>query len=419
MISLAKIVFHRNRRNIARLWLKLHPQVRIIGITGSYGKTSTAKAIRAVLKESFETIITDTSLDTIYNLPITLLKIGPKTQVAILEYGIDRKGEMDEHLKLVKPEIAVITGITPVHSEENMLGSLDGIIEEKSKLLRALPDDGRAILNFDNPWVAKMAQEAPGPITTYGTKKSFDFYYDNVEVSKKGTSFNVYFKKNNRVARQKIQLRLLGEHFAQGAMAALAVADSLGIDINQACRALERLAPLPGRMSLEKGPDNSHLINDSLRANPASTMAGLKTLANFKHQGPRIAVLGEMGELGQYQDREHYRVGQLAGQLKNINYLITLGPATKKIVQGAISAGMNKKNIFYTKSHQETAEVLKTLLKPNTLWYLKGSLLKHMERILIILRGKTVACQRISCHNYYHCLKCKELNPNTKNTNQQ
>jgi len=414
MINLAKSAFHYNRRKIAHLWLKLHPQVKVIGITGSYGKTSTAKAIQAVLKGSFETIITDTNLDTVYNLPITLLKIGPKTQIAILEYGVDQKGEMSKHLNLVKPEIAVITGITPVHSEKNMLGSIAGIIEEKGQLLMALPNNGRAILNFDDQRVAKMAQKVPGSIITYGTKKSFDFYYDHVEISKEGTCFNVYFKRNSKTINKKIHLKLLGEHFAQEAMAALAVANVLGININLACQALEELTPLPGRMSLEKGPQNSWLINDSLRANPASTIAGLKTLSSIKHQGPRIAILGEMGELGQYQDREHYRIGQLVGQLKNINYLITLGPATKKIVQGAIKADMNKEDIFYTNSHQEAARVLKRLLKPKTLWYLKGSLLKHMERILMALAGKTVACQRVSCHNYYHCRECADLNPDLK-----
>jgi len=414
MINLVKSAFHYSRRKIAHLWLKLHPQVKVIGITGSYGKTSTAKTIQAVLKGSFETIVTDTNLDTVYNLPITLLKIGPKTQIAILEYGIDQKGEMSKHLNLVKPEIAVITGITPVHSEKNMLGSITGIIEEKSQLLMALPNNGRAILNFDDQRVAKMAQKAPGSIITYGAKKGFDFYYDQVEISKRGTCFNVYFKKNSKTINKKIHLRLLGEHFAQEAMAALAVANVLGVDISLACRALEKMAPLPGRMSLERGPQNSFLINDSLRANPASTIAGLKTLSRIKHQGPRIAVLGEMGELGQYQDREHYRIGQLVGQLKNINYLITLGPATKKIVQGATKTGMNKEDIFYTNNHQEAARVLKRLLKPKTLWYLKGSLLKHMERILIDLAGETVACQRISCHNYYHCRECADLNPDLK-----
>lgn len=413
MTSLAKRVFHYQRRLIAKIWLNLHPQIKVIGIAGSYGKTNTVKAIEAVLKKHLATITTDTNLDTTYNLPITLLKIKRQTKVAILEYCIDKKNEMSQHLSLVRPHIGIITGITPVHSEKNMLGSIEGIIHEKGKLLKTLPVYGRAILNFDDSKVVKMAPKAKCPIITYGSKSEFDYSFSNAVITKKGTSFNVHFKKRNQIKTKKIKLKLLGEHFAQEALAALAVADLFGININSSCKALARLSPLPGRMSLEKGPKNTVLINDSLRANPASTVAGLKTLSAIKHYGPKIAVLGEMGELGKYQAQEHYRVGRLIPQLKNINYLITLGPATKKIVQGAIEKGFPKKQIFYTKNHQESAKVLNKLLTPKTLWYLKGSHLKHMERILLILLGKSVACQKISCHNYYHCLECKELNPNS------
>lgn len=411
MISLVKNVFHYSRRNIARFWLKLHPQVRVVGITGSYGKTNTARTVHAVLKNYFKTIITDTNLDTVYNLPITLLKINSQTEIAVLEYGIDQKGEMNKHLELVKPEIAIITGITPVHSDKNLLGSIEGIIKEKSKLLRSLPPTGRAILNFDDPRVVKMAKQAPCPIISYGSSRSCNFYSRNIKVTKKGTSFEVNFKKGKKTITKKVRLRLLGEHFTQAAMAALATAKVFGLNLNdqKIYQSLANLPPLPGRMSLEIGPKKSLLINDSLRANPASTIAGLKTLSALDHHGLRVAVLGEMGELGQYQNQEHYQIGQLAGQLKNLDYLVTIGPATKEIVRGAIKAGMKKEHIFYAHNHHEAAEVLEGFLGPNTLWYLKGSLLKHMERILLLLSGKEVACQKISCHNYYHCWQCKEL----------
>ena len=147
-----KKIFHILQREFARLWLKLFPKLIIIGVTGSYGKTNTVQAIEAVLKTKFQTLTTDINLDTTYNLPITLLKIRPKTQVLILEYGIDHKGEMDKHLALVKPQVVVITGITPVHSDKNLLGSLEGIIKEKSKLIEALAGKDWAILNFDNQY---------------------------------------------------------------------------------------------------------------------------------------------------------------------------------------------------------------------------------------------------------------------------
>jgi UDP-N-acetylmuramoyl-tripeptide--D-alanyl-D-alanine ligase len=417
IINLAKRFFHHQHRLIAKIWLKLHPQVRIIGITGSYGKTNTTKAVEAVLKKHFQVVTTDINLDTTYNLPITLLKINRQTRIAVLEYCVDKKNEMSQHLSLVKPYLGIITGITPVHSEKSMLGSLGGIIQEKGRLLEALLPSGKAILNFDDPYVAKMAPKTKCPVITYGSSPKFDYYFDKAIVTKKGTSFNAHFKKNGKTITRKIRLRLIGEYFAQEALAALAVADLFKIDTAAACQALEQLSPLSGRMSLEKGPKKTILINDYLRANPASTIAGLKTLATIKHNGPRIAVLGEMGELGKYQAQEHYRVGKTIAQLKNIDYVIVLGPATKKIIQGAVENGFSPKKIFYTSNHQEAAEKLKKLLAPGTLWYLKGSRLKHMERITLILSGIKVACRKISCHNYYHCSQCKELSQDTKNIN--
>jgi UDP-N-acetylmuramoyl-tripeptide--D-alanyl-D-alanine ligase len=409
MASIKKI-FHDTRRQIAKVWLKIHPQVKIIGITGSYGKTNTAQVVNLALTPTFETVITDINLDTTYNLPITLLKIRRRTQMAILEYCIDYKGEMDQHLELVRPDIAIITGITPVHTEKEMLGSLEGIIQEKGKLLAVLPRDGWAILNFDNPWVAQMAQKSPCPVISYGSSKKFDFYFDQVEIDKKGTSFVAHFKENDRMTSFSVHWPMLGEHFAQEALAAFAVGSILGIKGKTISQRLTKIKPLPGRMSLEKGPQKSWLINDSLRANPASTIAGLKTLAAIKHQGKKIAVLGEMGELGQYKKAEHYQIGQLISQLGNIDYLITLGPATKEIIRGAIDNGFPATKTFYASSHQEAANKLNDRLDNQTLWYLKGSLLKHLERILLDLGGQKVACQKISCHNYYHCQQCNQRN---------
>ncbi len=412
MTSQIRKAFRFIRRKLAKAWLDLHPSIKIVGITGSYGKTNTAKAVEAVLKNYFNVISTDINLDTVYNLPLTLLKINNQTEVAVLEYGIDRKGEMTQHLGLVKPAVTIVTGITPVHSDQNLLGSIEGIVKEKGKLLEALPSDGRAILNFDDSRVIKMAEKAGCPIISYGSSKFFDFYASNIKVTKKGTSFEVNFKENKKLIKKKINLQLLGEHFAQEAMAALATARVLGVSLNdkKIYQSLEKLAPLSGRMSLEAGPKKSLLINDSLRANPASTMAGLKTLSVINHNGPRIAVLGEMGELGQYQAQEHHRIGLFLAKLKNIDYLITLGPATKKIVQGAIKGGLAKDKIFYTESHQEVAKVLKKFLTPQTLWYLKGSRLKHLERILLLLSEKKVDCEKISCHNYFHCSECDRVN---------
>ena len=411
MTRILKAIFHQTRRTIARLWLKLHPNVVIIGVTGSYGKTSTVQAIAKALGGQLKTITTDINLDTIYNLPITLLKINHQTQVLILEYGIDHQGEMDKHLQLVKPDIAVLTGITPVHSEADLLGSLENIMREKSKLIGAA-DNGKIFINGDDPYNKKIAAKLTKKFFTYGTDKKANFRADNIQLNKQGLSLTAHFNHQKR----EITTKLLGKHFNQEIMAAIAIASLLKINLDQVIQNLNELTPLKGRMSLERGPKNSLLINDSLRASPQSTIAGLKTLSDIPHQGQKIAVLGEMGELGQYQDQEHYRIGKIIPKL-NIDYLVTIGPATKMIIRGAVENGFPQNNAFETKNVHQAVTCFNKLLDSKTLWYLKGSLLKHLERILMILRGEKVACRRVSCHNYYHCSQCPLLTKHkTQNT---
>ncbi len=399
--GLLKNVFHFCRRQLARFWLLLHPNVVIVGVTGSYGKTNTVRAIAAALKGQKNCLTSDINLDTVYNLPITLLKINRQTEMVILEYGVDHRGEMAFHLNLVQPDIAVLTGITPVHADKGLLGSLEGIIQEKTQLIKAAD---KIVLNWDDKQIRQIGEGLEKKFISYGRKKGADYQAKNVKLTKKGIKLEAHWQNQ----QQTIHSQLLGRHFAQEIMAALAVANLLEADLHQSAQQLEKLAPLPGRMSLEKGPRGSTLINDSLRANPASTKAGLETLAEFPHSGQRIAVLGEMGELGKFKQEKHYQIGQVATQ-SNLDYLITIGPATKHIIAGAVANGFPKDKAIYCESHRQVAAALEPLLNANTLWYLKGSLLKHMERIILILEGEKVDCTRISCHNYNHCPECDEL----------
>lgn len=159
--SIARPFFHTSRRLLAKLWLQSHSKATVIGITGSYGKTNTTVAIDSVLSQKFKTLATDINLDTNYNIPITILKLTNQEKL-ILEYGVDHLGEMNRHLSLAKPKIAVVTGISPVHADSEHMGSLENIIKEKSKLVKAVPKDGYAVLNYDVPEVRKMADVCQG-----------------------------------------------------------------------------------------------------------------------------------------------------------------------------------------------------------------------------------------------------------------
>lgn len=402
--SFWKAPYHAARRVLAQAWLKAFPDLKIIGVTGSYGKTNTTCAITCVLSSKFKTLKTDLNLDTIYNLPMTILKLRPGHQALVLEYGVDRVGEMDFHLRLVTPQIGVLTGITPVHSDRQLLGSLEGIIKEKGKLLKALPKGGWAILNHDDNKVRKMAKLVRAKIVWYGQAESCDYHACDIKVDFSGTSFTLFHKKR----KKRIKISLVGKHFVHEALIAAAVGEIFGLGLEEIARELGKLQPLPGRMSVEKGPLGTILLNDSLRANPASTLAGLETLAALPCQGRRVAVLGEMGELGKYARVEHQKVGRKVASEK-IDFLVSVGPLQKLVAEEAIKAGMKKDYVFTAKDVFEAAKILRKILKKGDLFYLKASLLRHIERVLFLLEGQKISCQATSCHFYENCQFCHRL----------
>jgi len=399
-----KQFLHQIRRNLAKFWLKFFPNLTIIGVTGSYGKTNTTRAIATVLTEKYRTLQTDLNLDTIYNLPITILKLQPGMQKLVLEYGVDHRGEMDLHLNLVKPIIVVLTGINPTHSEPELLGSVDGIIKEKGKLLQALSKNDWAVLNWDDVKVRQMVNMTQAKIIKYGTTSDCDCWADDITIDLSGTRFTLHYQKE----KYPMTTGLVGQHFVAVCLAAVVVGRLQNLSWLEIKAGLKALKPLQGRLNIEKGPKGSILINDALRANPASTLAGLKVLSSLPTKGSRIAILGEMGELGDSAELEHRRIGQEIAKLK-IDYLISIGPLQKLTAQEAVNNGMKKERVFWVVNVSQAADLLRKILKKGDLIYLKGSLLKHLERVLIILQGQPVGCKVTSCHNYNQCNSCPDL----------
>lgn len=392
-MNLIKRIFHSSRRILAKTWLGLHPNVKIIALTGSYGKTATATAIRAVLSEKFKTLQTDVNLDTLYNVPITALKLTTHDYL-VFELGVDHPGEMDKHLEIVKPTVGVLTGITPVHADKEHLVSLKGIIREKSKLLSALPTDGLAIVNYDDEKSRKMAKVSKSKVWFYGSDpKNCQVWFDKVELSLEGTTLVLHHQSES----VEVKLKLIGKHHSLASSAAAAVGLSQGLTLLEIARGLSKLNPLPGRMSLEKGFRGSLWLNDFRRANPASTISGLETVKDLEAKR-KILVLGQMGELGDYEEESHRQVGIKVGEVKP-DLTVTVGPATKYVIEETLKK-LPSENVFYTENVFEAAKILKKMIRKDDLVYLKGSLLKHLERIPLILEDKKVDPDEIASHRY-------------------
>lgn len=363
-----KKTFHAARRFLAKHWLSLQPALQI-ALTGSQGKTNTTYVLSKVLASLGNTVVTDINLDTIYNVPITALHVMPWTKFAVFELGIDHPKEMDLHLEIVKPTIALITGIAPVHTDAEHLGSLENLVKEKQKLIETLSSNGYAVLNYDDRYVCSMAPYTKAKIIWYGTdKKNCDVYVDpkSVKLSLKGTSFQLVSTRFNQ--SQSISTRLIGKHHIYTVMAVIAVLKAMRKSMS--LKILETIEPLPGRMSVEKGPVGTVILNDSLRANPASTKSGLETFSEISYtNGRKIAVLAEMGEL-EMPKEEHAKIIELIKTLK-IDFIITIGDSYPE-----------SSNIFHAKDVFEGAKILKKVLKQGDFIYLKGSLYKGVARVL-------------------------------------
>jgi len=412
-VPLIKPLFHQGRRWLAKHWLALQPATQI-GVTGSFGKTSTTRAIAQVLSSRFKVRQTDLNLDTLYNVPITALKVWPWHRVVVFELGVDHQGEMTYHLEIVRPKIGVVTGITPVHADQEHFGSLAKIIAEKQKLIKALPPEGLAVLNADDEAVRAMAKQSRARVLFYGrNQKSARLWAEKIQSNFNGLSFILRFKDK----AFPMATPLLGSHHVYTCLAAAAVALELGFSLQEIKEALKKLTPLSGRLDLKKGPFGTLLLDDHLRANPASTAAGLQFLKELKVEGRKIAVLGEMGELGEYAVAKHREIGRLAATC-NLDYLLCVGVLPKEIYHAALMASRQKQKrrssqavpkIIWVADVFEAAARLKKILQKGDVWYLKGSLLKHMERVLLILEGEKVACRLPSCHFYQPCLFCPKL----------
>ncbi len=401
-----KKIYHTLKRNLAAAWLsKLHPIQ--IGITGSQGKTNTTEIVTKVLEKMGPTIRTDVSLDTTFNVPITALRVRPSTRFVIWELGIDHPGEMDAHHEIAQPSIACVTGISPVHTDKEHMGSLETLIKEKRKIIEHLPENGTAVLNRDNEFVRNMASHTQATVKWYGTTPECDMWVDrkSIKITLEGTHAEFYIQNNTHQSQViKLQAGLIGTHHVYNIMCAYLLVQAAlpGKRItNLFSEIISGLKPLPGRMSIEKGPLDTVLLNDSLRANPASTQAGLETLHAIEYkQGRKIAVVGEMGELEDPKG-EHQKTGTQIAQL-DLDYVICIGPLRKFTINEAIKKGFPKDKIAYAADVFEAADRLRKILKKNDLWYLKGSLLRNYNRIIKLLNGQEVCCDAVLCP-YDHC----------------
>lgn len=299
-----KKLAHLVRFFLAKHFTDLYPRSTFIGITGSVGKTSTKACCLAVLSEKYKTIATDDNLDSILNIPITLLKVRPKIKKVILEMGVEYPSEMGFYLSLVKPTTAVITRIFYAHSE--FLGDADDILKEKSPLVNQLPKNGYAIINFDDHFCRKLVKETEAQVIFYGTDpKECHVWASNIRLEDTMTKFEL----NYGVERVEISFNLLGRHMVYSALAGAALGISCGLNLMNIKKGLEKVKPVPHRLQLAEGINGFSVLDDTHNSSPAAVEESLNVLNELPAR-KRVAVLGEMKELGKFSENFHRFIAQ-------------------------------------------------------------------------------------------------------------
>ena len=358
--ELAKFVLERIREQT---------DLKVIGITGSNGKTTTKNMLREVLSTVGKTIAPIESYNNEVGAPYSILQTDLNTKFLVVELGAGGLGSIDYLAKICKPDIGVVLKVGLAHVGE--FGGIETTAKIKSELVRALGPNSVAVLNADDGYVADMADLTPAKKIWFGTSNDSQFYATDQTVSIDGTSFNFHSPGG---AVSPVKLQILGEHHIMNALAALTVAQLLEVPQGQAIEALEAM-PLAERWRMQVGnrPDGVTIINDAYNASPDSVKAALQTLAQLGKTGGRtIAVLGEMAELGSASREQHDAVGRIVVRL-NIDQLIVVGNAAKLIHMGAEQEGSWDGESKFFESIDEALAHLRGMLRAGDLVLVKSS----------------------------------------------
>lgn len=351
-----------------------------ICITGSNGKTTTKEIIAHILSQEFPLLKTSGNYNNEIGIPLTLLQLNKSHKLLVAEMGMRGLGEIKTLTNFIPPDFAVITNIGEAHI--GLLGSRDNIFKAKSELLQSLDKDGKAIINRDDPYFFKMLEIVKDKkVYTFGIENRSDIMARNIRmVSDKGIRFTLEVQNDKS---REIYFPLLGRYNIYNALAAVAVAFALGIELDLIERGLSSFKPLDLHMQLSNFYNDIKILNDSYNASPLSVKSALETLAEVAQNNRKIAILGDMLELGERTDFYHREIGKEVAKL-SIDILITVGQGGKIIAQSSKEEGMAEERVFSFEKNEKInlTKKLLNLIKPGNFVLLKGSREMKMEEIL-------------------------------------
>lgn len=348
---------------------------RVIGITGSVGKTTTKELVAAVLSRRYNTLRSRGSYNNEIGLPLTLLQLTAAHQRVVLEMGMYDVGEIAELAEIARPHVGVVTNVGPVHLER--AGSMARIAEAKAELVEALPANGTAILNYDDPLVRDMAERTQARVLYYGLSPRAHLWASGIQgMGLEGIRFQLHYEG------ETIHLRvpLLGRHSVHTTLRAAAAGLTEGESWQEIVEGLQRGSPQLRLVAVD-GVNGSTLLDDTYNASPQSTLAALNLLDEL--DGRKIAVLGDMLELGRYEQEGHRKVGLRV--IDSVDILLTVGQLGRIIGQEALRWGLPNSAVHMLADNSQAIGLLKEIVKPGDVILVKGSRAMHMEEIVMAL----------------------------------
>jgi UDP-N-acetylmuramoyl-tripeptide--D-alanyl-D-alanine ligase len=367
-------------QQVAKFW-RSKLAVQVIGITGSVGKSTTKEVVAEVLSQRYLTLKNKGNLNNEIGLPLTLLSLTEEHERAVLEMGFYVPGEIKMLCDIAIPRIGVVTNIGTVHASR--AGSQEEIARGKTELVQALPEDGFAILNHDDPLVRRMADQTHAHVFFYGMDETVDLWADNVEsLGLEGILFWMHYHQHKNRPVEVLQLRvpLIGRHSVQTVLRAAAVGLVDGLTWQEIVSGL-RSASNELRLITVRTRNGALILDDTYNASPESMLAALNLLNDLA--GRKVAVLGDMLELGLYEQRGHEMVGIRAAEV--VDELVTLGERGRIIAEAALDAGLPTNKITMLDQVEQVIRYLQPGLQPDDVVLVKGSNMMRMDRIVAAL----------------------------------
>jgi UDP-N-acetylmuramoyl-tripeptide--D-alanyl-D-alanine ligase len=353
--------------------------IPLVAITGSNGKTTTKELTAAVLATRWNVLKSPASFNNQWGLPLTLLRLTPEHEVAVVEIGTNQRGEIAALSALAAPTVGVVTIVVAQHTE--FLGSLEGVREEKAALVRALPAAGTAVLNADDPNVLGMAVETRARVLTFGSAPRASVHLASAVVDDGAA---VRFSIAHGAERVSVRLALAGRHNALNALAAAATGVALGLGLAEVARGLGTAQPIGGRCVWREAGGVS-ILDDSYNANPLSLQAALETAGARRGARRLVVVLGDMLELGDVADEAHRDAGRRLAAL-GVDELVGVGPRARLAVEAAREHGVGE--VRHVTTFEDTVAHLLKRLAPGDVVLVKGSRGMRLERVVDALMAR-------------------------------